>query len=621
MLDDTYQLQCVPLTLQEKARIWDYNGPIICDNLPVVTVCGGVVGLMALAVSVAYYFKIHGRVTEKTMTMNTGVCSAVAQIAAVISLVRGAQASDLGRWSEDPAWLFGTVVLVLLIPVDVWSLWSYWSYLEKSKRRREYLVLFKMVTCKDRDGLSLEEFAHWDSSVFPFESFPFKWLDDNGDGKISTQEYEKGYELVEAFREFEAGKCRPLCLLLRAKYLDEKEKMKQKATRDTIPPSPPPPSPPPPSVRENANLARVYPSPAELPQPISCGCDLPVRQASPICSQSTDGPCLAHNPSQSETTTAKCDPKTLKVGCSAVAAKGLRGAVGLDDDKVFRNFMKDPELAIECEILVAGLRGHEDGYGCIEDIDNYYSIKYGKSGDWEEKEFNLETMKIDTEKDDENGKAPIPSHVKVSAATGKYHGGIFKKENFDFGNEGKKLKDFYEHDASKKAGLFIYQVLILRLYTSTTFRLFNGPMRKILMLDAQKSQLTDGQKSHHPLRFTIYALTEGIKKLRAVEAERDPAGFNSPMDLWRGMADMNVDEDFLKQGGTEMAVMSTTSDEEVALSYARRETPKPGLVFKFKTFGLSRGVSIQFLSLYPKEVEFIYPVHLFKQDLRFILLR
>ena len=90
MLDDTYQLQCVPLTLQEKARIWDYNGPIICDNLPVVTVCGGVVGLMALAVSVAYYFKIHGRVTEKTMMMNVGVCSAVAQIAAVIALVRGA---------------------------------------------------------------------------------------------------------------------------------------------------------------------------------------------------------------------------------------------------------------------------------------------------------------------------------------------------------------------------------------------------------------------------------------------------------------------------------------------------------------------------------------------------
>jgi hypothetical protein len=85
------------------------------------------------------------------------------------------------------------------------------------------------------------------------------------------------------------------------------------------------------------------------------------------------------------------------------------------------------------------------------------------------------------------------------------------------------------------------------------------------------------------------------------------------MDLWRGVADMKVDEKFLEQGGTEMAVMSTTSNEEVAQSYAWCKAPKPGLVIKYKTSGLSRGVSIQFLSLYPKEVEFIYPVHLFKQ--------
>ena len=64
------QLQCVPLSI-------NYSGPIICNNLPVVTVCGGVVGLMTLSVSVAYCFKIHGRVTDKTMTMNVGVYSVV----------------------------------------------------------------------------------------------------------------------------------------------------------------------------------------------------------------------------------------------------------------------------------------------------------------------------------------------------------------------------------------------------------------------------------------------------------------------------------------------------------------------------------------------------------------
>jgi hypothetical protein len=174
-----------------------------------------------------------------------------------------------------------------------------------------------------------------------------------------------------------------------------------------------------------------------------------------------------------------------------------------------------------------------------------------------------------------------------------------------FGNKGNKLKDFHKHEDSVSAGLLIYEVLILRLYTSTTFRLFNGPIRKILT--------TKVQKSHHPLRFTIYALTEGIKKLRTVEARKKPQAFNSPMDLWRGVVDMKVDKKFLQQGGTEMTVMSTTSNKEVAQSYACSKAPKPGLVIKYKTSGLSRGVSIQFLSLYQNEVEFIYPVHLVKQ--------
>jgi hypothetical protein len=69
----------------------------------------------------------------------------------------------------------------------------------------------------------------------------------------------------------------------------------------------------------------------------------------------------------------------------------------------------------------------------------------------------------------------------------------------------------------------MYKVLILRLYTSATYRLCNGPMRCLLT--------TDGQQ---PLCFTIYALTEGVKKLRAVEAKSDEKGFNATEELWRG---------------------------------------------------------------------------------------
>ncbi len=122
----------------------------------------------------------------------------------------------------------------------------------------------------------------------PWCADPCKWLDDNGDEKISKQEYEKGYEVVETFREFEVVKCRTLCLLLRAKYLDEK-----KANTN---------------VPDNTNLVRVHPRPAELREPRHCRL-------------STDGTCQTHNPK----VTPKCDPQTLlQVGWYAVAGQGLR---------------------------------------------------------------------------------------------------------------------------------------------------------------------------------------------------------------------------------------------------------------------------------------------------------
>jgi hypothetical protein len=391
-------------------------------------------------------------------------------------------------------------------------------------------------------------------SPYPLKNFPFKWLVKDNKGKISKNEYKEGFELVEAFLQFEAGICLPLCRLLRAKYLDEKERQKKNTN----------------IVGDvTGELGVSHPSPLPgTPSPA----EIPVEMSQPPA-----------NP--------KCDIETLKMGCSAVAAQGLRSAVGLDDDEVFANMMQDPEIAIECEILVAGLGGHVNG--CIDDIDNYYSIKFGKS--WrEEEEWKDEENEIDIA--DENGKAPIPQHVKNSARTKKYHGGDFKKEDYDTGNKGKQLKDFHNDPASVLAGLLIWEVLIIRLYTSTTYRLFNGPMRSLLT--------KDGQKSQHPLRFTIYALTEGIKKLRAVEARSDEKGFNTTKVLWRGMANKELGETFESVGGTEMAVMSTTSDKEVALSYAQSKFP---LVFKYNTVGLTRGVKIQFLSLYPKEVEFVYP--------------
>jgi len=40
------------------------------------------------------------------------------------------------------------------------------------------------------------------------------------------------------------------------------------------------------------------------------------------------------------------------------------------------------------------------------------------------------------------------------------------------------------------------------------------------------------------------------------------------MDFWRGMRNMEVPEEFLKQGGTELAPMSCTSDLAIAMQYS-----------------------------------------------------
>ena len=80
-----------------------------------------------------------------------------------------------------------------------------------------------------------------------------------------------------------------------------------------------------------------------------------------------------------------------------------------------------------------------------------------------------------------------------------------------------------------------------------------------------------------------------------VEAQ-DGARYVAPMDLFRGMKNMRVDVDeFQRTGATEMACMSTTAVKAVALKYASSAQP---LLFRYKTRGNSRGVSIQYLSMF-----------------------
>ena len=249
----------------------------------------------------------------------------------------------------------------------------------------------------------------------------------------------------------------------------------------------------------------------------------------------------------------------LILGASEVAAGGLDKATGLTDEYKAA-CLRDPLASIEMELLL---------HGSKKDCENFYYILDGTAQTWDD----------------------YPAQVQEDIRSGTYHGGSLGPDDYDAGHAGMKLEDFVNHPTSKLAGLKPHHVVVLRLYTSSSFRKFNGPLR--------------WGESPHPWKFALYALTEALKMLRVVDARLHPADFNQVKLLYRGMQNMEVDAEKIKTlGGTELAPMSTTDERSVALAYANSRCP---LVFVFKTMGLSRGVCIQYLSLYPKEVEYLYP--------------
>mmetsp|Transcript_17093 Transcript_17093/g.41162 ORF Transcript_17093/g.41162 Transcript_17093/m.41162 type:complete len:536 (-) Transcript_17093:134-1741(-) len=75
--------------------------------------------------------------------------------------------------------------------------------------------------------------------------------------------------------------------------------------------------------------------------------------------------------------------------------------------------------------------------------------------------------------------------------------------------------------------------------------------------------------------------------------------------LWRGMRDLKATEEFLKNGGTELAFMSTTTDIEVALRYS---LSKNSLLLRIlpENF-MAYGADLQWVSAFPGEAEVLYP--------------
>jgi len=248
----------------------------------------------------------------------------------------------------------------------------------------------------------------------------------------------------------------------------------------------------------------------------------------------------------------------LIFGKASTSAGGLVAALGVKDEELRGS-------------SIDAIKAEWDKSGTDEDKGNFQYVAYGTACDH----------------------ANFPEHMKKQVSTGFYHGGRLEDPqlDIDFGNNAMKLEDFAKCPAARIAKLTTVEVLCIRLYTTSSFGCFNKPLRT-----SQKP---------HPFARSVFHLYEGLKKLRAVEATRDPEGFIKEVMLYRGMKNMKLDEGkFKKQGGTELAPMSTTADIQVAAKYAYSESP---LVFEYKTLGNSRGVCIKDFSVYPKEAEYLYP--------------
>ena len=133
--------------------------------------------------------------------------------------------------------------------------------------------------------------------------------------------------------------------------------------------------------------------------------------------------------------------------------------------------------------------------------------------------------------------------------------------------DGKTLEQLMKHKSTKVAKLQRYHVLALRLYTSSSYSKINNPMR------------SEPPARPHPFAATTFFVFDAIKKLRTVESQG--AAGKKPLTLWRGVSGLSLTQDFMTDGGCELACMSATASLEMAKAFAL-QGPKP-MVFKYET--------------------------------------
>ena len=118
--------------------------------------------------------------------------------------------------------------------------------------------------------------------------------------------------------------------------------------------------------------------------------------------------------------------------------------------------------------------------------------------------------------------------------------------------------------------------------------------------------------SPHPLPGIMMNIQRGLKNLRRLGSE--DASSKQTVVLWRGMNGLKLPDTFTRDGGTELAPMSTTTDVGVAIGYAIKTDTRSALLFRIVTRNnLQRGADVQWLSMFPGEAETLFPPLTFLQ--------
>jgi len=159
----------------------------------------------------------------------------------------------------------------------------------------------------------------------------------------------------------------------------------------------------------------------------------------------------------------------------------------------------------------------------------------------------------------------------------------------------KRLKDFLEEEPVRISGIKIEHVAALRFYTTAAYKYINEPLR-----DMERY----AKGIPHPLPLTVMLITEATKMLGAAEAKL-LSDTMQPKSLFRGMRNVMLPADFLRDGGVEIAPMSTTTDIAVAMKYSLSAA---SVLLRIETSNfMKRGVSVRWLSAFPAEEEILYP--------------